>query len=101
MRPVDVVYDVLFFVDGGCVERTRGGASGGGGGGRGSRADDGESVMLMGSSAHVHVNDVIRVVQAESDQVELEGWKKTKKMKGEEEEEEGEDITYIGFVEFQ
>ena len=85
MRPVDVVYDVLFFVDGGCVERTGGGeaggggASGGGGGGRGSRADDGESVMLMGSSAHVHVNDVIRVVQAESDQVELEGWKKTKK----------------------
>ena len=50
-----------------------------GGEGRGSRADDGESVMLMGSSAHVHVNDVIRVVQAESDQVELEGWKKTKK----------------------
>ena len=73
---------MLFFVEGGCVERTGGGETGGGGGeGRGSRADDGESVMLMGSSAHVHVNDVIRVVQAESDQVELEGWKKTKKMK--------------------
>ena len=58
--------------------RTTGkGTGGGGGGGEGGRggADDGLSVRLMGGRAHVHIDDVVRVVQPESDQ-QSSRWKK-------------------------
>ena len=79
-QPVNIVDNVLFFGGGsGCGGGTSGGGAGGGGGGQGvgregregrgdGGANDGQGIWLMGGRAHVHINDVVGVVQPEPGQ---------------------------------
>ena len=77
--PVNIVHNVLFFGLGG---ETGGGGAGGGGGGQGRGREGGEGrggeggeggandcqgIRLMGGRAHVHIDDVVCVVQPESE----------------------------------
>ena len=82
MLPVNIVHNVLFFGFDGFGGETDGGGAGGGGGGQGGGgegregrgreggeggANDRQGIRLMGGRAHVHIDDVVRVVQPESD----------------------------------
>ena len=69
--PVNIVHNVLFFGLGG---ETGGGGAGGGGGGQGRGREGGEGgandcqgIRLTGGRAHVHIDDVVCVVQPESE----------------------------------
>ena len=80
LQPVNIVDNVLFFGGGSsCGGGTSGGGAGGGGGGQGGGqegggrggggwANDGQGIRLMGGRAHVHIDDMVRVVQPESGQ---------------------------------
>ena len=82
LQPVNIVDNVLFFGGGSsCGGGTSGGGAGGGGGGQGGGreggergeggggwANDGQGIRLMGGRSHVHIDDVVRVVQPESGQ---------------------------------